>query len=244
VRLLIEYDGADFSGWQRQPHRPSIQAAIEDILGTVIGRKTPVYGASRTDSGVHARGQVANFYTDKDLAAEKWAHVLNYSLPSSVRILESRAVPAAFHAQKAAIGKMYDYRILNRAVNSGLDRRVFFLPSPLRWTNIQKALPYFVGEHDFRAFQAAKADVVTTVRRIDEFRLIEEGAGFYTLRICGNGFLKQMVRAIVGTLVEVGLGKRDPGSLPHVIASRDRRLAGRTAPASGLTLVKVFYPES
>jgi tRNA pseudouridine38-40 synthase len=193
---------------------------------------------------VHARGQVANFFTDKDLPAEKWAHIINYFLPLSVRVLESYEVPLGFHSQKDAIGKTYDYRVLNRSVNSGLDRRVLFLPAPLCWTNIQKALPYFIGEHDFRAFQAAKANVLTTVRRIDEFRLIEEGGEFYTLRIRGNGFLKQMVRTIVGTLVEVGLKKRDPSTVPQVIASRERRRAGRTAPANGLTLVRVFYPES
>ena len=243
IRLLIEYEGTDFCGWQRQPHCPSVQAQIEDIVLQSTGQKTTVYGASRTDSGVHAWGQVANFYTESDIAPEKWAFVLNYSLPRTIRVQASVEVPQVFHAQKDAIGKEYEYRILNRPIPSGLDRRVYFHPAPLDWTKIQEALPYFIGEMDFRTFQAAKADVVTTVRRIDEFRMIEQGDGFYALRIQGNGFLKQMVRAIVGTLVEVGQQKREPESMVDLIASCERGLAGRTAPARGLSLVRVFYRE-
>lgn len=243
IRLLIEYEGTDFCGWQRQLGKETIQQLLEDIIFKVVGRKVIVYGASRTDSGVHARGQVANFYTDAPLPVAKWAFVLNFWLPRTVRIVEAVEVPMWFHAQKCAVGKIYNYRILNRPLNSALDRRVYFVPAPLDWTKIAQALPYFVGEKDFRSFQAAKAEVLTTVRRIEEFHLLDEGSGFYTLRIRGTGFLKQMVRTIVGTLVEVGLSKRTPESMAAVIASVDRMKAGPTAPASGLTLVRVFYPE-
>lgn len=243
IRLLIEYDGTDFCGWQRQPHCPTIQQTLEDILAKIHGHPVSVYGASRTDSGVHAKGQVANFSSDAAIDGTTWSRVLNFYLPPTIRILESVEAAPRFHAQKYALGKTYDYRILNRSVNSALDRRVHFLPARLDWTKIQEGLPYFLGEKDFRVFQAARADVLTTVRRIEEFRLIEEGAGFYTLRIRGNGFLKQMVRSIVGTLIEVGLGRRDPASIGTLIASGQREGVGHTAPAHGLTLVKVFYPE-
>lgn len=242
ILLKIEYDGTDFSGWQRQSEKASIQATIEDILRKFSGKKTVLYGASRTDAGVHAKGQMANFETEAKIPADKWASFLNANLPRSIRILESCRVSERFHAQKLAQSKVYEYRLLQRSCPSAWDRTVSFYPIRLDWTAIKKAMPHFIGTKDFKAFQGARASVLTTVRTIHRFELFEEREGLYRFEIEGSGFLKQMVRAIIGTLIEVGAGKRDPDSIPETIQSGDRRQAGFTADASGLCLVKVNYP--
>jgi tRNA pseudouridine38-40 synthase len=246
IRLIMEYDGSQFCGWQRQHMGlPTIQAHIEDALSSVLGRKVVVYGASRTDSGVHARGQVAHFYTDGRYEPERWRSILNFTLPSSIRILESSLMPRDFHAQKDVISKIYTYRLLNRPCASALDRRVLFYPGELDWAAIRASLPHFVGEKDFRAFQGAKAEVRSTVRRVLRFELKEEDAtiGLYRFEIEGTGFLKQMVRTIIGTVLEVGEGKRLPEDIDRIFASQCRKTAGRTAPANGLCLESVYYPE-
>ncbi|NBX93953.1 MAG: tRNA pseudouridine(38-40) synthase TruA [Proteobacteria bacterium] len=243
ILLKIEYDGSDFSGWQRQPNHPTIQASIEDVLRKFTGKKVVVYGASRTDSGVHARGQIANFEVEPKMAPERWAPFLNSNLPRSIRIIESKRVPERFHAQKMARSKIYEYRIMQRSCPSALDKAIEIHPAPLNWEAIRKAMPYFVGEKDFKAFQGARSSVLTTVRTIYRFDLFEEGKGVYRFEIEGNGFLKQMVRAIVGTLLEVGTGKKKPEEIPDIIESRDRRLAGHTAEPRGLCLVRVNYSQ-
>jgi len=149
-----------------------------------------------------------------------------------------------FHAQKLVLSKIYDYRILNRHSASALDRRVLFYPKPLRWDLIREAVPLFLGEHDFKAFQNAKSAVQSSIRCLLSFELFEDYKGLYRFRIEGTGFLKQMVRTIMGTLLEIGEGKRDPKDVTKILASRDRRLAGRTVSGSGLCLVSVRYPLS
>ena len=245
IRLAIEYDGTPFAGWQRQPEAPTIQAAIEDVIARVTGSRVPIYGAGRTDAGVHAAGQVAHFHTEAKVPAEKWAELLNFYLPPEIRVLESREVPDTFHARKSAVGKLYVYRVLNRRVASALDRRVYFYPGRLDWDKIRGVLPHFVGEKDFRGFQGAGASVKTTVRRVERFELVDEGGGFYRFEIEGNGFLKQMVRAIVGTVLEVGKADaRGLEAIEAVFRTGDRRLAGPTAPPGGLILARVHYPEA
>jgi|688.fasta_scaffold137601_2 tRNA pseudouridine38-40 synthase len=242
ILLKIEYDGSDFAGWQRQPNHPTIQGCIEDILREFCGRKVVLYGASRTDSGVHARGQMANFEIEPKMPPERWAPFLNSALPRSIRILKSSKVPPRFHAQKMAQSKLYEYRIMQRSCPSALDKTIEIHPAPLDWEAIRKAMPYFVGQHDFKAFQGARATVLTTVRTVYRFELFEEEKGVFRFEIEGNGFLKQMVRAIIGTLLEVGQGKRKPEEIPDIIASRDRSRAGHTAEPRGLCLVRVNYP--
>ncbi|NBT59460.1 tRNA pseudouridine(38-40) synthase TruA, partial [bacterium] len=219
ILLTIEYDGTDFSGWQRQSHDPSIQATIEDVLSKFSGKKTVLYGASRTDAGVHAKGQMANFETEPKMPADKWASFLNANLPRAIRILESRQVPDRFHAQKLAQSKIYEYRLLQRSVPSAWDRTVGFYPIRLNWDAVRKAMPYFIGTKDFKAFQGARASVITTVRTIYRFDLFEEREGLYRFEIEGSGFLKQMVRSIVGTLIEVGSGKRSPEDIPRIAST-------------------------
>ncbi|MBY0371314.1 tRNA pseudouridine(38-40) synthase TruA [bacterium] len=242
IRLLIEYDGAPYCGWQRQLNGPTIQAILEDKLSEVTGKKTTVYGASRTDSGVHARGQVACFDTEYPLPPERWQRLLNFHLPYDIRILESREVPLGWSPQKLAVAKEYEYVICNRPMASALQKRCYFVPQKIHWGRVREALPQFLGTHDFRAFQGAKAEVISTVRTIHRLDLLEQGDGFYALRIVGDGFLKQMVRAVAGTLVEIGLGKRDIGDVERIVRSLDRDEAGHTAPAAGLTLLRVYYP--
>ncbi len=242
IKLIIEYDGSDFVGWQRQPNGPTVQAAIEDILAKAEGKRTVVYGASRTDSGVHAMGQVATFFPQTVRKPEQWAAILNFHLPRSVRILSAQEVPPDFNPQKDAVEKEYEYVVLNRHGQSALNTRVYYVPSKINWQRVREAIPQYLGTHDYIAFQGAKAELRTTVRTVTDFHLFERGDGLFAFRTRGNGFLKQMVRTMVGTLVEIGLGKRDIGDIERILASRDRREAGHTAPAGGLTLIRVYYP--
>jgi tRNA pseudouridine38-40 synthase len=242
IFLEIEYDGSPFFGWQRQTNVPTVQGTIEETLSKVMGRKVVIYGASRTDTGVHALGQGANFWGDSRFEEHQWRLVLNSQLPQSIRIVRSKVVPDSFHAQRFAISKIYQYRVLNRDYGSALDRTVFFYHRKLDWEKIRKCLPYFLGEHDFAAFQGAKATVKSTVRTIHRFELEAQASGLHIFTVEGNGFLKQMVRAMVGTLLEVGEGRREPESIVDIIRGRDRKLAGRTVAPQGLCLVKVKYP--
>jgi len=242
ILLKIEYDGTDFVGWQRQPDGPTIQSTIEDLLEEILEKRVVLYASGRTDSGVHARSQFAMFRGSDKYEPERWARMLNFRLPPSIRVLDSRQMPDNFHAQKHVISKTYEYRVLNRKIASALDRGVHFYPGELDWEKVREAIPAFLGEHDFKAFQGAKAEVKTTVRRIERFELHQTGPDLYVFEIQGNGFLKHMVRTIIGTLLQVGEGRIQPSEIPGIIASRDRRKAGRTVPPTGLFLAKVVYP--
>lgn len=241
IFIRIEYDGAPFAGWQRQTGKPTVQGEIETLLREFTGTKVVLYGASRTDSGVHARGQAANFYVPKRMEADRWAYFLNSGLPYSIRILSSRLVPPAFHAQKKAVSKLYEYRLIHRNSRSALDKISAFHIKPLNWDEIRRAMPYFVGTHDFKSFQTAGGTVKTTIRTVTRFELFEEGPGIKRFEIEGKGFLKQMVRNIIGLLLEIGEGKRKVEEIPAIFKAKDRRAAGRTADAEGLCLVRVNY---
>lgn len=241
VKLTIEYDGTYFHGWQRQLGVPTIQATIEDTLTSMLGHRVTLYGASRTDSGVHAHGQVANFFAETAVPAEKFRIILNTSLPQTIRILESKEMPLTFHSQKDALSKIYEYRILNRPYSSALDRRVYFYPKKLDWNEMKQSLPYFLGEKDFMAFKAAGAEVKSTIRKIYRFEIKQEGSDLYTFILEGNGFLKQMVRTMVGTVIGIGENRLKSESIENIFLSRNRSRAGRTLPPSGLHLVSVRY---
>jgi tRNA pseudouridine38-40 synthase len=243
IRLVIEYDGEGYHGWQRQAAPPTIQGALEDVISSVAGQKINVYGAGRTDSGVHAKGQVANFQTECRIPAERWCLMLNTKLPPSIRVLASEAVDEKFHAQKSARGKIYEYCLLNRNYASALDRRLYFWPHVLCWDKILKALPRFVGTKDFRPFNAGKVTVKTTVRTITRFEVIADPMfpGLYRFQVEGNGFLRRMVRTMVGTVMEIGQNVRDPESIDRLFLAGTREEAGRAVPARGLYLMKVIY---
>ena len=239
-RITLAYDGTDFVGWQRQANGISIQGLIEDALAKLDGRAVAVAGAGRTDSGVHALGQVAAFTLERSMPAEAVVRALNAHLPDAIRVTTADEVPASFHPRFAAQSKTYRYRILNTEVASPFERRyAWHVPGALDVAAMNEAARMLEGEHDFAAFQAAGSDVASTVRVITSSRMTETGLLAY--EVTGGGFLRHMVRTSVGTLVEIGRGRRTVDSMAHLLVLRDRAHAGPTAPASGLFLVGFDY---
>jgi tRNA pseudouridine38-40 synthase len=244
LKLTLQYDGTDYVGWQRQANGVSIQQLVEDALEPIEGRPVTVVGAGRTDAGVHALGQVASVELASGIDASSLARALNATLPEDVRVIAAEEAPGAFNARFASTGKVYEYRIYNGPVVPPFERRyVWHVPSPLDTMVVRQAMRPLLGRHDFGAFQATGSDVATTERTIRELSLDAAGPQV-TLTVAGDGFLRHMVRTIVGTLVEIGTGKRSANEVKAVLESRDRRRAGPTAPARGLFLVKVEYVES
>lgn len=242
VKLLIAYDGTAYCGWQRQANGPTIQAAIEDAFAPLLGVTPTVTGAGRTDTGVHALGQVASVRITSDLGVDAIRRALNVRLAPDIRILSVEDAAADFHARFAALGKTYRYRVVTTEIVSPFDRWfVWHLPARLNLEAVRAAAAHLCGRHDFVVFQSAHSSVTETVRTITRLAIHPTGDGFF-VEVHGDGFLRHMVRAIVGTLVDVGAGRRDPDSMPALLRSRTRHQAGDTAPASGLTLVSVDYP--
>lgn len=243
LRLTLAYDGTNYVGWQRQTNGLSIQQVIEEAFRPLMGSGEPptVAGAGRTDAGVHALGQVASATLEIDLAASAIHRALNVRLPADVRVIGVVDAPPGFHAQFHATGKTYRYRIATTRVLSPFDRWfVWHAPALAGVDRMREAAAALVGRHDFASFQAGGGfvrDTTRTLRRVE----LRETAGELQIEIDGDGFLRHMVRAIVGTLAEVGAGQRPVDDLPRVLAARDRRAAGQTAPACGLTLVSVRY---
>jgi tRNA pseudouridine38-40 synthase len=282
ICLFISYDGTDFHGWQRQPNLLTLQDCLESTIERVVGEKAQLYGSGRTDAGVHALNQVANFKTDCRIPCANLVHALNDALPPTVRINNAQEVPPQFHARYDVRSKTYRYRILQAPLNSPfLCRYVWHYPFPLNLERMAQAAKLLEGAHDFTSFAAvegvagqvsftdedaasplltghaglrgelagarvpaapardAEANMVRTIfisrilRRTRTPMLIYE--------VTGNGFLHHMVRNVVGTLVEAGRGKLDPGEIMRILAARDRTMAGPTAPAQGLCLVRVEY---
>lgn len=241
VKITIEYDGTDYAGWQIQPNGTSIQEMVQLAIGAITGEDdVKINGSGRTDAGVHAAGQVANFTTGSDIPAADLVHAINSKLPDDIAVIDAADVPAEFHARFSAKSKTYRYSILNRAARSPLDRRRrHFVRRPLDVAAMQAAAKHIVGEHDFAAFQS-KPDGKPSVRRITELTIDADGDEIH-ITVSANGFLYNMVRAIAGTLIEVGLGGHDAESIAALIESRDRSAAGATAPPQGLCLLRVEY---
>ncbi len=240
-KLTLEYDGTAYAGWQRQPDNPTVQAALEATLQRITQHSVPVIGAGRTDAGTHALGQVASFRSDKALSPEEWKRALNGLLPQDISVLAAEQVPDDFHARYSARGKLYEYRIVNRVERSALERnRVWHVRAALDLNAMREAASLLVGRHDFSSFQGSPTDNENPscdLRRLD----IHREPPVIRIEVEADRFLKQMVRAIVGTLVEVGRAKRSPKSVKEILEARDRRAAGVTAPALGLYLVRVDY---
>ena len=241
VKLVLEYDGTCYSGWQRQPDRPTIQDAVERAIQQVSRSAVSLVGAGRTDAGVHALGQVASFRTERDWPASGWTRALNAVLPKDIVVRSASLADPGFHAQHDARGKLYTYRILHRPTRPTLDRAyVWHIHRPLDEAAMRQAAASLIGSQDFTSFEGSLTDNENpichlqrlTVNRQDDQILIEAYA---------DRFLKHMVRAIVGTVVEIGLGRRTPGSLADILHARDRSAAGLTAPAHGLFLMRVDY---
>ena len=241
IKLTVAYDGTNYCGWQVQPNGVSIQSTLQKAIENLLGEKTDVTGASRTDSGVHALGQVAVFDTDKNIPDWKYALAINQRLPKDIVVQKSEEVPLDFHPRYTDVEKTYEYRILNRRTQLPKERLYsYFVPKKLNVDKMREAGVYLVGEHDFKSFCSQKTKVLSTVRTIYSLELIEEG-DIVTLRVSGNGFLYNMVRIMVGTLVEVGTGKRTPDQIRCILDGRDRQLAGFTAPPQGLYLKEIYF---
>lgn len=242
IRLGVEYEGSDWHGWQLQSNAPSIQGELERALLRITGETIRLTGASRTDAGVHARGQVCNFYTESGIPLFRFPFALNANLPDSIVITGADLVAADFHARYHALGKSYIYTINNNPLPAAIGRQFsWHVPRRLEVTTMQEAAASLVGRHDFRAFQAVGSPVADTVREIHRLRLEQAADGYIRILVEGNGFLYKMVRTIVGTLVEVGKGKMAAAAVASVLKGGNRAQAGPTAPPHGLCLEKVFY---
>ena len=243
IKLTVAYDGTNYCGWQVQPNGVSIQSTLQKAIENLLGGKTDVTGASRTDSGVHALGQVAVFDTDKNIPDWKYALAINQRLPKDIVVQKSEEVSLDFHPRYTDVEKTYEYRILNRRTQLPKERLYsYFVPKKLNVDKMREAGVYLVGEHDFKSFCSQKTKVLSTVRTIYSLELIEEG-DIVTLRVSGNGFLYNMVRIIAGTLIRVGGGELAPDEMPQILGKKDRTAAGPTAPAHGLTMMGIEYGE-
>jgi tRNA pseudouridine38-40 synthase len=240
-KLTIAYDGTNYVGWQRQATGVSIQQLVERAFEPIAGEAPAVAGAGRTDAGVHALGQVASVKIDTALPAATLRRALNFRLPADVRVLRVEDAPLEFHARFEAAGKRYRYRLATASVLSPFERWfVWHAPGRRDIDAMRQGAAALVGCHDFVSFQAVDPESEDTVRTVRELTIREDPAEL-VFDIEGDGFLRHMVRTIVGTLAEVGAGRRTPASIPDVLAARSRHAAGRTAPARGLTLVEVTY---
>lgn len=241
--LGIEYDGTAYNGWQKQPHAPSIQACIDDAVSVVANSRVECTGAGRTDSGVHAIGQVAHFDTSAQRSVYSWLQGLNSNLPADINVAWVRPVGDDFHARFSAISRSYEFVIFNRRIRSALQRnRVWWIYQPLDHEKMQAAADCMLGEHDFSSFRASSCQAHTAVRTISSLTVTR--AGDHIRVACrANAFLHHMVRNIVGSLVRVGQGDEMVGWMKTVLEARDRKISGMTAVASGLTLTSVGYPK-
>ena len=241
-KITIEYDGSNYHGWQRQADEPTIQNEIENALMTMTQKKVTLIGSGRTDAGVHAFGQVANFHCDTTLGPDVFQKGLNSLLPKDIVIKDCVQVPENFHARYDATSKTYHYRLLNRAIPAAIFRQyAWHIQKKLDLEAMRNAIRYIIGTHDFRAFEGAGSPRSNTIRSIMNANLIEMDDGYLVFEIKGDGFLRFMVRNIMGTLVDIGLGKITVDDFNRIFESKDRNDAGITAPAQGLFLVQVEY---
>ena len=241
-RITLAYDGTGFVGWQRQASGTSIQGLLEDALRELDGRLVTVVGAGRTDAGVHALGQVAAFSIDRAIGADVLLRAVNARLPPAVRIVAAEEAPPGFHPRFSARKKTYRYRIWNGEVISPFERQyAWHITGVLDVERMASAARLVEGRHDFAAFQAAGSETQTTEREVFTSRMCKVSTELIHYEITGDGFLRHMVRTIVGTLVEIGRGRRSVESIAETIRTRDRGAAGATAPPEGLFLVAVSY---
>lgn len=241
IKLEIAYDGTDYCGWQTQPGLPSIEETVNHALSELLGEKIRMTGASRTDSGVHALGNVAVFRSDTRIPAEKISYALNQRLPEEIRIQDSCEVPECFHPRYDAKKKRYCYRILNSTFALPTERLYsHFFYTNLDIDKMKKGAAYLLGSHDFKGYCSARTTVENTVRTIFSLEVLKTG-NIIEVEVEGNGFLYNMVRIIAGTLIKIGTGEWKAEQAKEALEKMDRSLAGPTAPARGLTLMKIFY---
>ncbi|MBR0350727.1 MAG: tRNA pseudouridine(38-40) synthase TruA [Clostridia bacterium] len=242
IKLVIEYDGKDWGGWQKQPNKLNIQGTIEQAIKRITGEDVELNASGRTDAGVHSLGQVANFKTESDLPIEKWPLALNANLKKSIVIKSAEEVDERFHSRLTCKKKTYRYIINNNKYGTAIYRNLeTHIPQKLDVKKMKNAIKYFEGEHDFSGFKASGTSAKSSVRTIYEAQVIEMPEERIYIELTGNGFLYNMVRIIAGTLVDVGLGKIEPEEIQEIIESNKRDRAGKTLPPQGLYLLKVEY---
>ena len=241
IKLIIEYDGTNYAGWQRQNNVITIQEKIERAIEELTGEEIKITGSSRTDTGVHAKGYTGNFYTNSKISVEKFTGAINIRLPLDIVVLKCCEVSLEFHSRYNSIGKRYSYSILNRRESVAVGRNyVYHHKWILDIEAMQEAAQYFLGTHDFSAFKNLGSSVKTSVRTITELDIIKN-EDLIKIYIAADGFLYNMVRIIVGTLVRVGEGKIKPNEIKTIIESKERSRAGKSVPPGGLCLEEVFY---
>jgi tRNA pseudouridine38-40 synthase len=241
IKLVIAYDGTNYHGWQSQANAVTVQDTLVSAIYRGIGEKPILIGSGRTDAGVHAIAQVANFHTESDVPPDKMKYVINAYLPNDIHVMDSSQVPDDFHAQFSAVRKEYMYKILNAPDPSVFHANyAYWVGRRLSFEDMACACKDFLGEHDFSAFCATGSKVTDFTRRIFRSELEKDG-DFIIYTVQGSGFLYNMVRIIIGTLIEIGMGKIPKDAIPSIIKGKDRRKAGRTAPPQGLYLKNVYY---
>lgn len=243
IKLTVAYDGTNYCGWQIQKNGITVEEVLNRTLTKFFKEEIAVIGASRTDSGVHALGNVAVFDADVTMPSDKISYAINNLLPDDIRIRKSEEVEADFHPRYCDTRKTYEYKIYNNQFPNPIERLYsHFVYYPLDVEKMQRAADYLVGEHDFKSFCTPKPDVENTVRTIYSIR-VTKVEHMVTIRINGNGFLYNMVRIIVGSLMKVGMGMIPPEEIKNILEAKDRTKAGHKAPACGLTLVEIEYPK-
>ena len=242
-KATIEYDGTAYAGWQRQPGRPTIQEAVEASLRSITQTDISAIAAGRTDAGVHALGQVVSFKSEKSLSPDDWLRALNATLPEDISVRSVERAADDFHARFSAVRKLYAYRILHRPERSALEHgRAWHIYGKLNLDAMRETAKYLVGTHDFSSFQGHPTDVDNPICNLQRLDIVRD-QDIVRIEIEADRFLKQMVRAMVGTLAEVGQEKRKPEEMKRILEAKDRRASGYTAPAHGLYLVHVTYGE-
>lgn len=244
IKLIVAYDGTEYSGWQIQPEAPTIEMCLDKAIHELTGENVHVTGASRTDAGVHAYGNVAVFDTESRIPGDRFTFALNRFLPDSIVIQDSWEVSVDFHPRHCNTRKTYEYRILNTAVP--LPQKCNFtwhVAGSIDIEKMKEAAAYIVGEHDFKSFCCVRTQAESTVRTIYSLEVLQEGSEII-IRIKGNGFLYNMVRIITGTLIQVGKGRFMPEYVKQMLEAKDRTVAGQTAPPQGLTLVGIEYVDN
>jgi len=242
LKIIVEYDGSGYHGWQRQEGLTTVQQILEESIGRITGEKITVVGSGRTDAGVHALNQSAHFKTSSCIGARNLLLGINSLLPHGVVVKELKEMDGLFHARFDVKSKVYMYQIFNSPVRSALYRNyAWHVRAPLDFCNMEKGLCLLKGIHDFSSFCGKKEDDLNCVRTIKESRLEKAEGDFIRIFLEADGFLRYMVRSIVGTLVEIGGRKRNPDDLPDILAAKDRSRAGITAPPQGVFLMEVKY---
>jgi tRNA pseudouridine38-40 synthase len=241
IKVVLEYDGTDFAGWQQQANARTVETELKRALREVIGKDHKVYAAGRTDAGAHAEGQVVSFETDGRIAPRRLAAALNARLPADVAVLSAETVPDGFHARYSARWRRYRYRYLDRPSRPALERaRCWHVRGPLDADTMAQAAEPLTGRHDWTSFCSASEPASARVREMRSVKVARRG-DFVELELVAEGFLRGLARSIAGALAEVGRGRRPPEWVGEILRARDRRKAPRTAPARGLTLVEVIY---